>query len=188
VRFPTTPPQTVGPFFHFGLDRDDGPRVVPAGSPRGVWLRGVLLDGAGDPVPDGLVETWQADGNGRLAASASCRGFGRSTTDGEGRFGVFTVKPGRVPHSLDPGHAALGGSRARLQAPHIDVAVFARGLLHRVVTRVYFADEASANAEDALFGALPVERRSTLLAQPAADGYRFDIRLQGDRETIFFSL
>jgi protocatechuate 3,4-dioxygenase alpha subunit len=188
VRLPTTPAQTVGPFFHFGLGRVVGAHVVPAGAPPGVWLRGVLLDGAGEPVPDGLVETWQADGNGRLAASASCRGFGRSTTDGEGRFGVFTVKPGRVPHSLDSGHASLNGSRARLQAPHVDVAVFARGLLHRVLTRVYFADEPSANAEDPLFTSLPVERRSTVLAQPTADGYRFDIRLQGDRETIFFAL
>jgi len=106
------------------------------------------------------------------------RGYARSSTvDPPGEFGVFTLKPGRLPDGE-------GG----LQAPHIDVSVFARGLIDRVVTRIYFADEAEANAEDAVLRGLSEEQRRTLVAEPAGDGYRLDIHLQGDRETVFFAV
>ena len=180
-----TPSQTVGPYLSIALHWDDGPQVVPEGTPGAVWLRGRLLDGAGQPVTDGLVETWQADPEGRFdhpddprgAAPPSVpgfRGFGRSETlDGE--YAVLTVKPGRLPDGE-------GG----LQAPHVDLSVFARGLLDRVVTRLYFADEQEVNAADPVLQSLPPERRESLLARPTQDGYRLDLVLQGEGETVFF--
>ncbi len=144
-----------------------------------------MLDGAGEAVPDALVETWQADPDGRFASPEDprgpssypgFRGYARAQTT-SGGFAVFTLRPGRVPDGA-------GG----LQAPHLDVSVFARGLLDRVVTRVYLADEAEANASDPVLAALPEDRRGTLLARPAGDGYRFDVHLQGERETVFFSV
>jgi protocatechuate 3,4-dioxygenase alpha subunit len=183
-----TPSQTVGPYLAIGLCWPDGAYVVPEGTPGSVWLRGRVLDGNGDPVVDALVETWQADPQGRFdhpddprgpapATIPGFRGFGRSeTVDGE--YALLTVKPGGVPDEE-------GG----LQAPHLDVSVFARGLLNRVVTRLYFADEAEANARDAVLVTLPDDAaRSTLLASPSADGYRFDIVLQGNHETVFFAV
>ena len=122
-----TPPQTVGPFFAIGLPWDDGPAVVEPGSEGAIVLRGTVLDGEGAPVPDAIVETWQEPGDG-------CRGFGRAPTDGDGGWEMVTRKP-----------AAVGG-----EAPHIAVAVFARGLLDRVPTRIYFGDEEQANAADPL--------------------------------------
>ncbi|TQS46537.1 protocatechuate 3,4-dioxygenase subunit alpha [Cryptosporangium phraense] len=183
----TTPSQTVGPYLAIGLTWADGAFVAPAGTPGGFWIRGRLTDGNGDAVPDGLIETWQADPSGRFdhpddprgAAAPSIdgfRGFGRSATDADGEWGVYTFKPGRVP-----------GVDGDLQAPHIDVSVFARGMLQRVVTRIYFADEPS-NESDAVLASVPSAARATLLAQPSDDGYRFDIRLQGDGETAFFAL
>lgn len=187
----TTPAQTVGPFFHIGLPWPDGPYVVDRSDPDAIEITGTLYDGAGDPVPDGLVETWQADPDGRFAhpddprgtAAGSFRGFGRCATDADGRFRIVTRKPGPVPGPTGP------------QAPHIDVSVFARGLLHRLVTRIYFGDEATANAADPVLAAIEDQaERETLVAvpQPPADGgargYRFDIHLQGDRETVFFDL
>ena len=136
-----TPPQTVGPFFSIGLPWDDGPQVVEPGSDGAIVLRGAVYDGEGAPVPDAIVETWQAPGDG-------CRGFGRCPTDPEGRWEIVTRKP-----------AAEGG-----EAPHVAVAVFARGLLDRVPTRVYFGDEAEANAADPLLSSLEPERRETLIA------------------------
>ncbi|MFI5957714.1 protocatechuate 3,4-dioxygenase subunit alpha [Cryptosporangium sp. NPDC051539] len=184
----TTPSQTVGPYLSIGLTWDDGPFVAPAGTPGGFWIRGRLTDGNGDVVPDGLIETWQADPSGRFdhpddprgAAAPSVegfRGFGRSATDAGGEWGVYTLKPGRVPD--------VDGA---LQAPHIDVSVFARGMLQRVVTRIYFADEEAANAEDSVLASVPAAARPTLIAPTADDGYRFDVRLQGDGETAFFAL
>jgi protocatechuate 3,4-dioxygenase, alpha subunit len=158
-----TPPQTVGPFFAIGLPWDDGPQVVEPGSEGATAVRGVVLDGEGEPVPDALVETWQPPGEG-------CRGFGRCPTDGDGRWEIVTRKP-----------AAAGG-----EAPHLAVAVFARGLLHRVPTRIYFGDEPEANDADPLLSGLDPERRATLIATAEDDGYRFDIHLQGDHETVFF--
>jgi protocatechuate 3,4-dioxygenase alpha subunit len=181
----TTPSQTVGPYLSIGLRWTDGAYAVSEGDSDAFWLRGRVLDGAGEPVVDALVETWQADRDGRFdhpddprgaSSTPGFRGFARSETL-EGEFAVLTTKPGRVP--------LADGS---LQAPHIDVSVFARGLLDRVVTRVYFADEPAANAEDQVLAGLPDDARATLLAWPSDDGYRFDIRLQGSRETVFFQL
>src|SRR3712207_3082909 len=134
-----------------------------------------------------MVETWQADPNGGFASpddprgAASYpgfRGYARAqTVSPPGEFGIFTLKPGRVPDGE-------GG----LQAPHIDVSVFARGLLDRVVTRIYFADEAEANAEDVVLRGLSDHQRRTLIAGTTEDGYRFDVFLQGERETVFFAV
>ena len=183
MRLERTPSQTVGPYLALGLPWDDGPDVVADVTPGAFWIRGRVLDGRGDAVPDALVETWQADAAGRFAHPAddggrgtSFRGFGRSATDADGRWGVRTVKPGPV-----------AGVDGRPQAPHIDVSVFSRGLLTRLVTRIYFADEASANASDGVLGSIADEtRRATLIATPSSDGYVFDIRLQGAGETVFF--
>ncbi len=188
--FGTTPSQTVGPYFAIGLPFDVGPFAVPEGTPGAIHLTGTIYDGAGMPIPDFLLETWQADPEGRFAdmyehGGASqlpgFRGFARyGLEDGDGSFDILTIKPGRVP--VPP---TLGD---QMQAPHIDVSVFARGMLHRSVTRVYFADEEEANASDPVLARVPVERRATLLAEPVGDGYRFDIRFQGDRETVFFAV
>ncbi|MFV2017024.1 protocatechuate 3,4-dioxygenase subunit alpha [Micromonospora sp. LOL_023] len=179
-----TPAQTVGPYLGIGLPWPDGPFVIDEGTPGGVWLRGRVLDGAGDPVPDGLIETWQADPQGRFdhpddprGPSAGFRGFGRCPTDESGGYGVYTHKPGPVP-----------GPGGRTQAPHVDVSVFARGLLHRVVTRIYFPDEVEANAVDPVLAGVPDARRGTLIAIAEPGGYRFDIRLQGEHETVFFAV
>ena len=175
-----TPSQTAGPFLSLGLRWPDGPYVVPAGTPGAVWLRGRVLDAAGDPVTDALVETWQADGSGRFAGrdgTGGFRGFGRSETV-DGQYAVLTVKP-----------AALTDARGRAHAPHVALSVFARGLLDRVVTRLYFADEEAANSSDPVLLSLPDDAaRRTLLAEPAADGYRLDLVLQGSDETVFFAL
>ena len=167
-----TPSQTVGPYLSIGLTWDDGPYVVAADTPGAFWVRGQVRDGAGALVPDALVETWQADPDGRF--DTAFRGFGRCPTDDDGRYAIRTRKPGVV--------ASAAGSP---QAPHLDVSVFARGLLHRVVTRIYFADE-PANATDPVLSSVPRDRRPTLIATSADDGYRFDIHLQGNDETVFF--
>ncbi|MCW2568073.1 MAG: protocatechuate 3,4-dioxygenase, alpha subunit [Mycobacterium sp.] len=179
----TTPSQTVGPYLHIALPWDDGAYAVAEGTPGAIWLRGRVTDGNGDPVPDGLVETWQADPEGRfdhpddprgaVPGPAGFRGFGRCPTGPDGEYAILTLKPGA----------------AGCQAPHVDVSVFARGLLDRVVTRIYFADEAEANAADPVLASLPPGAdRATLIAERTEDGYRLDIRLQGDHETVFFAL
>ena len=184
-----TPSQTVGPFLAIGLPWPDGPFVVPEGTPGAITITGQVLDGAGEPVPDALIETWQADAESGFdhpddprgavrPATPGFRGFGRSATDVDGRYQIVTVRPGPLP-------CPDGGT----EAPHLDVSVFARGLLDRVVTRIYFADEAAANAEDVVLRALPDEAaRRTLIATPTDDGYRLDFSLQGDRETVFFAV
>lgn len=184
MSLPRTPSQTVGPYLAIGLPWPDGPYVVPRGTPGAIWIRGRVLDGDGVPVPDALVETWQADPDGRFAHPAddggngtAFRGFGRCPTDDDGRWGVLTLRPGIV-----------ADAEGRAQAPHLDVTVFARGLLTRLVTRIYLGDEADANAADGVLGSVDVARRETLLARPSADGYTFDIRLQGERETVFFDV
>ena len=183
-----TPSQTVGPFFSFGLEWEDGPLAVPEGTEGAIRIEGRLLDGLGHPVPDGLIETWQADPDGRFADPDDprgavewdgFRGFARCPTDGEGRWSVLTLKPGPVP---GPGGSA--------QAPHIAVTVLARGLLARLVTRIYFGDEEAANAADPVLASLrggEAERR-TLIAAPMEGGYRLDIHLQGPDETVFFAI
>jgi protocatechuate 3,4-dioxygenase, alpha subunit len=190
VIFATTPSQTVGPYFSIGLPWEQGPYAAAPGTPGLLRIAGTVYDGASAPVPDHLIETWQADPSGRFAdlwghgggsQLAGFRGFARcGREDGDGSYELFTVKPGAVPAP-----PTLGGAA---QAPHVDVSVFARGMLHRVVTRIYFADEADANAADPILGAVPAERRATLLAEPSDDGYRFDIHLQGPGETVFFAV
>jgi protocatechuate 3,4-dioxygenase alpha subunit len=149
---------------------------------RAITIGGIVLDGDAQPVPDALIETWSADREGRFAdlygfggASAfeGFRGFARAPTDDDGGWEIVTFKPGAVDGA---------------GAPHIAVSVFARGLLHRVVTRIYFADEAQANATDPVLARVPAERRATLIAEPSSDGYRFDIRLQGSGQTVFFAV
>ena len=176
MTLPVTPSQTIGPFFAVGLIWADGPDVVPQGTPGAVWIEGRVLDGAEDPVPDALVETWQADPAGRF--TSGFRGFGRCPTDANGRWAIRTVKPGPLP-------TPEGGA----EAPHLDVSVFARGLLHRVVTRIYFPDEAEANAADPVLCSIPdQEARARLVAVAEGDGLRFDIHLQGERETPFLAI
>jgi protocatechuate 3,4-dioxygenase alpha subunit len=187
LSLPTTPSQTVGPYFAIGLPWEAGPRVVPDGTPGAIRIAGTVYDGAGEPIPDHLIETWQADPDGRFAdlhghgggsSLEGFRGFGRcGYQDGDGTYEIWTVKPGTI--------APLDGAA---QAPHIDVSLFARGMLHRVVTRIYFADEAEHNAADPVLASVPADRRDTLLAQPTDDGYRFDIRVQGPGETVFFAV
>ncbi|WP_233491373.1 protocatechuate 3,4-dioxygenase subunit alpha [Blastococcus sp. TBT05-19] len=184
-RLGTTPSATVGPYLAIGLTWPDGEYAAEEGTPGGFWLRGTVVDGAGAVVPDAMVETWQADPDGGFASpedprgAASYpgfRGYARAQTL-SGEFAIHTLKPGRVPDGE-------GG----LQAPHIDVSIFARGILDRVVTRIYFADEAEANAEDVVLRGLSEEQRRTLVAEPSEDGYRFDVYLQGERETVFFAV
>jgi protocatechuate 3,4-dioxygenase alpha subunit len=167
-----TPSQTVGPFFAIGLPFAAGPFAAAPEDPDGVWVRGTVYDGAGDPVPDALVETWQAS----PAPDATFRGFTRCATDDTGRYAIRTRKP-----------TAVSGPDGREQAPHLAVSVFARGLLDRVVTRVYFADE-PANGADPVLSTVDSDRRATLVATVHDDGYELDIRLQGEGETVFFAI
>lgn len=176
-----TPSQTVGPYFGFALPWPEGPSVVAEDHAGAVWIRGRVIDGAGNPIPDALVESWQANEAGVFPrrdgpGDPSFRGFGRCPTDRAGTYGIRTVKPGRV-----------SGPDGRLQAPHIDLALFMRGLLRPVITRIYFPDDPH-NASDPLLSSVPEAQRGTLIASSAPDGYRFDIRLQGDGETAFFDL
>jgi protocatechuate 3,4-dioxygenase, alpha subunit len=158
-----TPSQTVGPYFSLGLLDPPANELVPSG----IRITGRVLDGAGEPVPDAVVEIWQADEEGRYRPDF---GWGRSGCDQEGRYAFVTGKPGSVDG----------------QAPHLTVLVFARGLLKPVLTRMYFPDEQSANAGDPVLGAL--DDGSSLVARPTKGGLEFDIRLQGEHETVFFAV
>jgi protocatechuate 3,4-dioxygenase alpha subunit len=172
VSLPRTPSQTVGPFFEFGLVTR--PQLVADDAPGAISLGGRVLDGAGVPVPDGLVEIWQADAAGSYVGKA---GWGRCQTAPDGGFRFTTVKPGAVQER--------DGSA---DAPHVNVLCFARGLLKPVLTRVYFPDEAAANAADPVLRALAAEERATLIATAGGEAaYRFDIHLQGDGQTVFFT-
>jgi protocatechuate 3,4-dioxygenase alpha subunit len=167
-----TPSQTVGPYFSLGLFVRDANHVVPPEAPGAIRLTGCVRDGEGEPVPDALVEVWQADDEGRYRPEF---GWARSGCDGEGRYSLVVVKPGRVAD-------ADGG----LQAPHLTMLVFARGLLKPVLTRMYFPDEESSNAEDQVLTSLA--DASTLVARPTECGLEFDINLQGEDETVFFAV
>ena len=183
-----TPPQTVGPFFHGGMLTDPlNTLVTPDTHGERIRIEGHVYDGDRAPVSDAVVEIWQANAAGRyrhpadrreVALDPSFIGFGRAGTDEAGFFWFETIRPGPVPFM-----------RQGTQAPHLNVAVFARGLLHHLATRLYFRDE-PANAADPVLGLVPEPRRTTLLASPmdsdAAAVYRFDIVLQGDAETVFF--
>jgi protocatechuate 3,4-dioxygenase, alpha subunit len=191
VTLPLTPSQTIGPFLAIGLPWPDGPYVVDEDAPGVITISGQVLDGTGAAVPDALIETWQAAPDGsfahpddpRGASDAGFRSFGRCPTDQRGRYQIFTLRPGTLPW---PG--AEGGT----EAPHLDVSVFARGLLDRVVTRIYFPDEEEANAADPVLCSIDPDRRGTLIAAAdqgnAPGAFRFDIRLQGGRETVFFDV
>ncbi|MEU9362326.1 protocatechuate 3,4-dioxygenase subunit alpha [Streptomyces sp. NPDC048301] len=182
-----TPSQTVGPFYGYALPFPGGGDVAPAGHPGTVTVHGFVLDGRGEPVPDAIVETWQPAPDGsRAGLPGSLRhdpatgavigrngvdftGFGRAPTDADGRWVVRTLLPGG--------------------APYLSVAVFARGLVHHLYTRVYFPDLLSgptADTRDPLLDSLDTERRATLIAtRTDPRTYRFDIRLQGEDETVF---
>jgi protocatechuate 3,4-dioxygenase, alpha subunit len=187
-----TASQTVGPFFHDCLLRADAHRptlATPATPGEHIRIEGRVLDGDGAPVPDAMIEIWQANAAGRynhpldnrdLPLDEAFTGYGRTATDAEGRFWFATVKPGRVPYDS-----------TTMQAPHICVAVFGRGLLNHLYTRLYFADDPTA-ASDPILLRVPEQRRGTLLARreehAGATIYCFDIVLQGAGETVFFNL
>jgi protocatechuate 3,4-dioxygenase alpha subunit len=192
-----TPSQTVGPFFKYGLTPDGkydwndaftSNLVTPDASGERIRVEGKVFDGDGQVVPDCMLEVWQADAQGRFAdpqdrralPNAKFRGFGRAGTDANGGFVFDTIKPGSVP---DPD--------GKPQAPHLLLAVFARGMLRHLYTRIYFGDE-TANASDPVLALVPAGRRATLIAaREAGDGnavYRLDLKLQGDGETVFFDV
>jgi len=192
---PLTGSQTVGPFFAPALLREDARRntlTQPETVGERIRIEGYVFDGDGLPIPDALIEIWQANAYGRYNHPADTGsapldptflGSGRSGTAEDGSYWFETIKPGPVPFDS-----------AQTQAPHIGVTVFARGLLNHLMTRLYFADE-PANETDPVLQRVPFERRTTLLAQRISDGvdealpiYRFDIVLQGANETAFFNL
>jgi protocatechuate 3,4-dioxygenase alpha subunit len=191
-----TPSQTVGPYFAYGLtpgskyewnDAFSNDLVTPDVTGDRVRIAGQVFDGDGAVIPDAMLEIWQADGQGRYAnprdtralPNAAFKGFGRCGAGAKGEFVFDTIKPGIVP---DPD--------GKPQAPHILLAVFARGMLLHLYTRIYFDDEAEKNAADPVLALVPAERRATLIAKRDAGSatYRFDIHLQGDNETVFFDV
>jgi protocatechuate 3,4-dioxygenase alpha subunit len=184
-----TPSQTVGPFFHDALLDENRSGLISPDHPEAIRIEGTVYDGEGEPVSDAMIEIWQANGAGRYNDPADDRedlpldpeifsGFGRSGTDAGGKFSFVTIKPGPVP-----------GPDGGMQAPHIMVSVFARGLLRRVVTRIYFPDEEGANANDPILSSIDApDLRKTLIARDEGDALRFDIHLQGENQTAFFVL
>jgi protocatechuate 3,4-dioxygenase, alpha subunit len=189
LRVELTPSQTIGPFFHDALIDEDRSELVAPDHPSAIRIKGTVYDGAGDVVPDAMVEIWQANPAGRYNDPKDDRedlpldpmtfsGFGRSATVDGGKFYFVTLKPGALP-----------GPRGQAQAPHIWVSVFARGLLKRAVTRLYFPEEEEANQSDPVLSSIEdPELRRTLIAVDKGGFLRFDIRLQGDNQTIFFGL
>jgi protocatechuate 3,4-dioxygenase alpha subunit len=196
MRYKQTPSQTVGPYFAYGLTPTQyGYQMESIASPspadedtegEHIRIEGRVFDGNGEPINDAMIEIWQADAQGRYAHPADARGsnasfggFGRAGTgtDPKLRYWFDTIKPGAVDVT---------------QAPHVNVIVFMRGLLTHAYTRMYFADETEANAADPVLAAVPEARRATLMAErhetPTGVVYRFDIRMQGDRETVFFEV
>ncbi len=182
-----TPFQTVGPFFAICLSQPGCARIATEkAAGRHITIEGTVRDGTGAVVPDSLVEIWQANAAGRYAhpddhqpkpLDPDFTGYGRAPTDDDGRFVIETVMPGRVP-----------GPGETLQAPHLLLGILARGILTRLVTRVYFEDEPSTH-DDPILSLVPAERRATLVAKPIGDDrYRFDLKLQGEGETMFFDV
>ena len=200
-----TPSQTIGPFFAYGLTPKGRNKWDPNGSyswketigdnlvgpdttGEKIRIEGTIFDGDGMPISDAMLEIWQADAQGRYASPLDNRalpntnftGFGRSATDKSGVFSFDTIKPG-----------AVSGANGSIQAPHVVFCIFSRGMLRQVYTRMYFSDEAD-NARDAVLALVPADRRNTLIAQKETQGgttvYRFNIRVQGDDETVFFEI
>jgi protocatechuate 3,4-dioxygenase alpha subunit len=192
-----TPSQTVGPYFAYGLtsngkydwnDAFSNNLVTPDASGERIRVEGRVFDGDGAVVPDCMLEIWQADAQGRYAnprdsqtrPNTKFTGFGRSATDKNGNYSFDTIKPGPVP-----------GPNGKPQAPHIVFCIFSRGMLRQIYTRLYFADE-TANDSDPILTLVPTDRRGTLIAHKEMRGelavYRFDIRVQGDGETVFFDI
>ena len=192
-----TPSQTVGPFFKYGLTPDGkydwndaftSNLVTPDASGERIRVEGRVFDGEGQPVPDAMLEIWQADSQGRFAdpqdkralPNAKFRGFGRCGTDANGGYVFESIKPGSVP---DPD--------GKPQAPHLLLAVFARGMLRHLYTRIYFGDE-KGNASDPVLALVQPDRRATLIAEREAGNgnviYKLDLRLQGEEETVFFDV
>jgi len=192
-----TPSQTVGPFFAYGLtpngkydwaDTFSNNLVTPDASGERIRVQGRVFDGDGKPIPDSMLEIWQADAQGRYANPADQRslpnakftGFGRCATDDNGGYSFDTVKPGPVP-----------GPNGKPQAPHIMLVIFARGMLRQSYTRIYFSDEA-ATSGDPILALVPADRRDTLIAKRDVKAgqpvYTFDIQMQGDHETVFFEV
>ncbi|MGB3489869.1 MAG: protocatechuate 3,4-dioxygenase subunit alpha [Xanthobacteraceae bacterium] len=191
-----TPSQTVGPYFAYGLtpggkyewnDAFSNDLVTPDATGDRIRIAGQVFDGDGAVIPDAMLEIWQADAQGRFAdpqdkralPNATFKGFGRCGTSAKGEFSFDTIKPGIVP---DPD--------GKPQAPHVLLAIYARGMLLHLYTRIYFDDEAERNAADPILALVPTERRATLIAKREAGSatYRFDIHLQGDDETVFFDV
>jgi protocatechuate 3,4-dioxygenase alpha subunit len=200
-----TPSQTVGPFFAYGLaphsrcawqpsdvydwkETVGANLVTPDAIGEKIRIEGRITDGDGMPINDAMIEIWQADGQGRYASprddrarpNTQFKGFGRSATDKNGVYSFDTVKPGAVP-----------GPNGQPQAPHIVVCIYSRGMLRQVYTRLYFGGDAGNNA-DTILNLVPAERRGTLIAHKESRGgqaiYRFDIRVQGEDETVFFDI
>ncbi|MGW1060392.1 protocatechuate 3,4-dioxygenase subunit alpha [Micromonospora rubida] len=173
-----TPGQTVGPFFGYGLPYARGHELVSASRAGAIRLHGFVYDGAGDPVPDALIEVWQADpGGGVVQQEGSLRrdgftftGWGRAATDVRGHYEFSTLRP---------------GARTAERPAFFALTVFARGLLDRLFTRAYLPENQAALSADPFLSAVPAVRRRTLLAVAEPEGYRFDLRLQGDDETVF---
>ena len=180
-----TPSQTAGPFLHLGCTQDHSVPCIAGQQAKGEHLQLVcrVIDGDGKPVPDAMIEIWQADadgnyGNSDAASDPHCGGFGRMPTDEQGSCRFETIKPGRV------------SSATGMQAPHLNVSVFARGILNRLATRIYFAG-GFTNGECPILALVPEDRRHTLLAHPSGEQARewhFDIRLCGENETVFFDV
>lgn len=163
---PPTPSQTVGPFFGFALPFEAGPEAARPDTPGAFRIEGQVLDGEGAPVPDALVELWRDDQ------------FARCATDGEGAYRAVLRKPAPVP-----------GANGAAQAASLNVTLFCRGLLRHLTTRMYFPDEEAANAADPVLNLVDPARRATLVAVDEGGGVlRFDIRIQGERETVFFAV
>jgi len=177
-----TPSQTIGPFYGYALPYASGPELVPGYHPRAIRFHGTVTDGAGEPILDALLEIWQADESGALSRELGSldrdgftfTGFGRCATTIAGHYTFTTLKPG-----------AAGSA-----APYILLAVFARGVTHHLFTRAYFVEDSALHAADAVLAAVPADRRNTLICVSegvvgGAESFRFDIRLQGENETVF---
>ena len=198
TNLPETPSQTAGPYVHIGLTPnfagitgvypfDPGSRMVnDASHGKRIAIFGTVFDGEGEPVKDAVIEIWQADAGGVYRSPRDPRdgdphfaGWGRIAVGLEtGEYRFDTIKPGRVPYSVD-----------RMQAPHVTLWIVARGINVGLQTRIYFDTESDANAEDPLLALVPAERRETLIAEVQADAsYRFDVYLQGERETVFLDI